>query len=1055
MKCKQHISKSFWTGLIISLLILSPVLSQPAKEKVKSDEFVYKAMKWRCIGPFRGGRVTAVAGVVGKPYTYYFGATGGGVWKTEDGGLNYTNVSDGFFKTGSVGAVAVSEWDTNVVYVGMGEAPIRGNVSHGDGVYKSVDAGKTWTHMGLADSYQISRIRIHPRDHDLIYVAALGHVYGPNQERGVFRSKNGGKNWEKILYQSDRAGAIDLILDPTNPRIIYAGFWETGRTPYSLTSGGPGSSLFKSTDGGDNWQDISRNPGLPRGLLGKIGVAASAAKPGRVWAIIEAKDGGVFRSDDWGETWRLMNNERRLRQRAWYYTRIYADPQDPETVYVLNTGFYCSVDGGRTYTSIRVPHGDNHDLWINPDNPKYMINGNDGGANVSINGGESWTGQDNQPTAQFYHVITDTQFPYWVYGAQQDNSTVRIASRTSGAGIDREDWHSVGGGESGHIAPRYDNPDIVYAGSYGGLITRWDYNTKQQRIISPWPENPMGWGAGDLRYRFQWTAPILVSRFDSNVLYHAAQVLFRSTNEGQSWEVISPDLTTNDKSKQKKSGGPITFDDTSVEYYCTIFALAESYHDPNILWVGSDDGLVHVTIDGGENWKNITPRQMPEWSLISMIETSTFDESSAYLAVDRHELDDFNPYIYKTEDFGKTWKSISSTLPSGTFVRVVREDPKRKGLLYAGTETGVFVSFNDGGTWRSLQLNLPVVPIHDLVVKDNDLVAATHGRSFWILDDLTPLHQIEADTAEQDVFLFKPRDAYRMQGWGWPRPDVGENPPSGSVIYYYFKNQPENKIKLEFMDDDGNVIKSFSSGDSRSDEEGSFSFFGGGQGSALSPEAGMNRFIWDMRYPDAVRVPGAILWAGTTVGPVAVPGTYHVRLTAGENVLEQTWEWKKDPRISAAQEDLQEQFDFLTEIREKVSQVNKNIVKLRDIKDQINSLVDKLKGQEKHEQIAGPASELIKKLESIEDVLIQSKSKSGQDPLNYPIMLDNKLAALTYVVSSADGRPTDQSYKVFEYLKDQVDEQIQKLKEIIRTEVAAFNDLIESAGIPAVLIIKK
>jgi len=1055
MKCKQHISKSFWTGLIISLLILSPVLSQPAKEKVKSDEFVYKAMKWRCIGPFRGGRVTAVAGVVGKPYTYYFGATGGGVWKTEDGGLNYTNVSDGFFKTGSVGAVAVSEWDTNVVYVGMGEAPIRGNVSHGDGVYKSVDAGKTWTHMGLADSYQISRIRIHPRDHDLIYVAALGHVYGPNQERGVFRSKNGGKNWEKILYQSDRAGAIDLILDPTNPRIIYAGFWETGRTPYSLTSGGPGSSLFKSTDGGDNWQDISRNPGLPRGLLGKIGVAASAAKPGRVWAIIEAKDGGVFRSDDWGETWRLMNNERRLRQRAWYYTRIYADPQDPETVYVLNTGFYCSVDGGRTYTSIRVPHGDNHDLWINPDNPKYMINGNDGGANVSINGGESWTGQDNQPTAQFYHVITDTQFPYWVYGAQQDNSTVRIASRTSGAGIDREDWHSVGGGESGHIAPRYDDPDIVYAGSYGGLITRWDYNTKQQRIISPWPENPMGWGAGDLRYRFQWTAPILVSRFDSNVLYHAAQVLFRSTNEGQSWEVISPDLTTNDKSKQKKSGGPITFDDTSVEYYCTIFALAESYHDPNILWVGSDDGLVHVTIDGGENWKNITPRQMPEWSLISMIETSTFDESSAYLAVDRHELDDFNPYIYKTEDFGKTWKSISSTLPSGTFVRVVREDPKRKGLLYAGTETGVFVSFNDGGTWRSLQLNLPVVPIHDLVVKDNDLVAATHGRSFWILDDLTPLHQIEADTAEQDVFLFKPRDAYRMQGWGWPRPDVGENPPSGSVIYYYFKNQPENKIKLEFMDDDGNVIKSFSSGDSRSDEEGSFSFFGGGQGSALSPEAGMNRFIWDMRYPDAVRVPGAILWAGTTVGPVAVPGTYHVRLTAGENVLEQTWEWKKDPRISAAQEDLQEQFDFLTEIREKVSQVNKNIVKLRDIKDQINSLVDKLKGQEKHEQIAGPASELIKKLESIEDVLIQSKSKSGQDPLNYPIMLDNKLAALTYVVSSADGRPTDQSYKVFEYLKDQVDEQIQKLKEIIRTEVAAFNDLIESAGIPAVLIIKK
>lgn len=1055
MKSKQHIRKSFWAGLIISLLILSPVLGQQAKEKIRSDEFLYKAMKWRCIGPFRGGRVTAVAGVAGKPYSYYFGATGGGVWKTEDGGLNYTNVSDGFFKTGSVGAVAVSEWDTNVVYVGMGEAPIRGNVSHGDGVYKSVDAGKTWTHIGLSDTYQISRIRIHPKNPDLIYVAALGHVYGPNQERGVFRSNDGGKNWEKILYQSDRAGAIDLILDPTNPRIIYAGFWEAGRTPYSLTSGGPGSGLFKSIDGGDNWQDISRKPGLPRGILGKIGVAASAAKPGRVWAIIEAKDGGVFRSDDWGETWRLMNNERRLRQRAWYYTRIYTDPQDPETVYVLNTGFYCSVDGGRTYTSIRVPHGDNHDLWINPDNPKYMINGNDGGANVSINAGESWTGQDNQPTAQFYHVITDTQFPYWVYGAQQDNSTVRIASRTSGAGIDRADWHSVGGGESGHIAPRYDNPDIVYAGSYGGLITRWDYKTKQQRIISSWPENPMGWGAGELRYRFQWTAPILVSRFDSNVLYHAAQVLFRSTNEGQSWEVISPDLTTDDKSKQKKSGGPITFDDTSVEYYCTIFALAESYHDPNILWVGSDDGLVHGTTDGGENWKNITPKQIPEWSLISMIETSTFDEASAYLAVDRHELDDFNPYIYKTEDFGKTWKLISSTLPSGTFVRVVREDPKHKGLLYAGTETGVFVSFNDGSTWRSLQLNLPVVPIHDMVVKDNDLVAATHGRSFWILDDLTPLHQIETNTAEQDVFLFKPRDAYRMQGWGWPRPDVGQNPPSGSIIYYYFKNKPENKIKLEFMDDKGNLIKSFTSSDSRSDEGESFIFFGGDQGSSLPAEAGMNRFIWDMRYPDAARVPGAILWAGTTVGPVAVPGTYQVRFTAGTTELEQTWEWKKDPRISATQEDLQEQFDFLIEIREKVSEVNNNIIKLRDIKDQINSLANKLKGQKKHEQIAGPASELIKKLESIEDILIQSKSKSGQDPLNYPIMLDNKLAGLTYVVGSADGRPTDQSYKVFNYLKDEVDKQIQKLAEIIRTDVSAFNDLVESAGIPAVLVIKE
>lgn len=1055
MKIKFHRDKFFWAGLIVSLFILSPVLGQQSGEKIKSEDFLYSAMKWRCIGPFRGGRVTAVTGVKGKPFTYYFGATGGGVWKTEDGGLNYTSVSDGFFKTGSVGAVAVSEWDSNVVYAGMGEAPIRGNVSHGDGVYKSTDAGKTWTHMGLSNTYQISRIRIHPKDPDLIYVAALGHVYGPNEERGVFRSKDGGKNWEKILYQSDRAGAIDLVLDPSNPRIIYAGFWEAGRTPYSLTSGGPGSGLFVSMDGGDSWKEISRNPGLPQGILGKIGVAASAAKPGRIWAIIEAKDGGVFRSDDWGESWRLLNNERRLRQRAWYYTRIYADPQDPETVYVLNTGFYCSADGGRTYSSIRVPHGDNHDLWINPANPKYMINGNDGGANVSTNGGASWTGQDNQPTAQFYHVITDTQFPYWVYGAQQDNSTVRIASRTSGAGIERENWHSVGGGESGHIAPRYDNPDIVYAGSYGGLITRWNYDTKQQRIISPWPENPMGWGAGDLKYRFQWTAPILVSRFDSNVLYHAAQVLFRSTNEGQSWEVISPDLTTNDKSKQKKSGGPITFDDTSVEYYCTIFALAESYHDPDTLWVGSDDGLVHITRDGGENWKNITPQQMPEWSLISSIEASTFDEATAFLAVDRHELDDFSPYIYKTEDFGESWKLISSGFPEKTFVRVVREDPKRRGLLYAGTETGVFVSFNDGRAWQSLQLNLPVVPIHDMVVKDNDLVAATHGRSFWILDDLTPLHQIDTKTTEQEVFLFKPRDAYRMQGWGWPRPNVGQNPPAGSVIYYYLKNKPEDEIQIDLLDDEGNLIKSFKSTATRSDEEESFSYFRGSRESSLPKEAGMNRFVWDMRYPDAASVPGAILWSGTTVGPVAVPGIYHVRLALGKTVLEQTWEWKKDPRISADQEDLQDQFDFLIEIRNKVSEVNNSIIKLRGVKEQINTLLNKLKGHENYDQIAEPASDLIKKLNSVEEVLIQSKSKSGQDPLNYPIMLDNKLAALTYVVSSADARPTDQSYEVFNYLKKQVDEQIGHLEEIIRTDVATFNEIVESFGIPAVMIIKK
>jgi len=1047
MKKNRVLLIVFSVFIFLCSFLSSSVWSSPQSSK-KANRYnlnIYKAMKWRCIGPYRGGRVTAVAGIPSKPYMYYFGATGGGVWKTEDGGLNWKPVSDGSFKTGSVGAIAVSEWDPNIVYVGMGESPIRGNVSHGDGMYKSTDAGKTWKHIGLSDTSQISRIRIHPRDPELVYVAALGHVYGPNEERGVFRTRDGGKTWEKILSRDDKTGAIDLILDPSNPRIIYAVLWEFFRTPYSLSSGGPGSGLFKSTDGGDTWTEISRNNGLPKGILGKIGVTVSPANPGRVWAIIEAKNGGVFCSEDGGETWRKMNEERRLRQRAWYYTRIYADPEDAETVYVLNTGFYRSVDRGRTYTPLRVPHGDNHDLWIDPGNSKRMINSNDGGANVSYNGGISWTAQDNQPTAQFYHVTTDWHFPYRVYGAQQDNSTVRIASRTTGGGIDKPDWHPVGGGESGHIAPRYDNPDIVYAGSYGGLITRWDYKTRQTRIITAWPENPMGWGAADLKYRYQWTAPILVSRFDSNVLYHAAQVLFRTTNEGQSWEIISPDLTRNDKKKQKSSGGPITKDNTSVEYYCTIFALAESFHNPNILWVGTDDGLVSVTRNGGKNWENITPKEMPEWSLISMIEPSTFDQAVAYIAVDRHELDDFRPYIYKTENYGKSWKRITKGLPDNTFVRVVREDPESKGLLYAGTETGVFVSFNDGLNWQPLQLNLPVVPIHDMVVKEDDLVVGTHGRSFWILDDLTPLHQITDKMAESDFFLFKPRDTYRMRGWGWPRPNIGQNPPGGSVVYYYFKEKPEKEVILEFMDSRGNTIRKFTGRKDERMESRGFS-------QRIPVEAGMNRFVWNMRYPDAERVPGAILWGGMLSGPVAAPGVYQVKLTVGEKTLIKRWEWKKDPRLSMTQEEFQEQFDFLIKIRNKVTEVNRAVNRLREVKKQIDILSGKIKEHEKGKEVIEAGKELRKKLSLVEDVLIQSKSKSGQDPLNYPILLDNKIAALASVVASADARPTDQSYELFKELSAKADEQLSRLKNIMEQDLLAFNELVKKAGIPAIFI---
>ena len=1039
----------------VFLFILFSILcySFEAKEKTaRFQESLYKAMKWRSIGPYRGGRVTAVAGVSSLPFTYYFGATGGGVWKTEDGGLSWKNVSDGYFNTGSVGAIAVSEWDPNVVYVGMGETPMRGNVSHGDGVYKSTDSGKTWIHIGLKDTSQISRIRAHPRSSDLVYVAALGHIYGSNEQRGVFRSQDGGKTWQKVLYRDEKTGAVDIILDPHNPRMIYAALWEFYRTPYSLSSGGPGSGLFKSIDGGDTWVEISRNKGLPKGLLGKIGITASPAKPERLWAIIEAEDGGVFCSDDGGESWIKVNEERRLRQRAFYYTRIYADPGDADTVYVLNTGFYRSTDGGHTYSTIRVPHGDNHDLWIDPNNPKCMINSNDGGANVSFNGGESWTAQDNQPTAQFYHVITDNHFPYRVYGAQQDNNTVRILSRTASWGIDKPDWHPVGGGESGHIAPRHDNPDIVYAGSYGGLITRWDNKTEQTRMITPWPESPMGWGAAELKYRFQWTAPILVSRFDSNVLYHAAQVLFKTTNEGQSWQVISHDLTRNDKSRQQPSGGPITKDNTSVEYYCTIFALAESCHDPDILWVGSDDGLVHITKDGGEIWATITPKEMPEWSLISMIETSTFDPGTAYIAVDRHELDDFGPYIYKTEDFGKSWKMITRGIPHKTFVRVVREDPRRRGLLYAGTETGVFVSLDDGANWQSLQLNLPVVPIHDMVVKEDDLVVATHGRSFWILDDLTPLHQINEEVVQSEVYLYKPRDAYRMGGGSFPVPNIGQNPPSGSVIYYYFKEKPEQEVILEFLDAQGNLIQKFSSRGEEKEEPSRERRFPMDRGQQVTEEKGMNRFIWNMCYPDAEQVSGAILWAGTLSGPVVVPGTYQVRLTVGEKSMIQSWQWKKDPRLETTQEEFQEQFDFLIEIRDKATQVNQAISRLRSIKKQVDDLQAKLKRQEKGKDIIAEGKKLKEKLKEIEDVLIQSKSKSSQDPLNYPIKLDNKIATLASVVARSDTRPTDQSYELFKELSAKTDAQIAKLNDLIQTDLAAFNKIVKDADIPAVII---
>jgi hypothetical protein len=1008
------------------------------------DESLFDALEWRMVGPYRGGRVVAVGGVASQPYVYYMGATGGGVWKTINGGATWEPVSDEAFASGSIGAIYVAESDPNVVYVGTGEACIRGNTSPGDGMYKSTDAGKSWTHIGLRDAGQIGSVVVHPKDPDLVYVAVLGHAFGPNETRGIFRSRDGGATWDKVLYRDDNTGGIDLAMDPNNPRILYAALWQARRLPWGMESGGPGSGLFKSSDGGDTWTEISRNEGLPKGTLGKIGVTVSPVNSDRVWAIVEAEDGGVFRSDDAGVTWRKVNDDRSLRQRAWYYTHIYADPENVNTVYVLNVRFWKSTDGGRTYESVGTPHGDNHDLWIAPDDASRMIEGNDGGANVTYNGGANWSEQNNQPTAQFYHVTTTEHFPYQVCGAQQDNSTVCTPSRTTGFGITEHDWYTVGGCESGYIAVRPDQPDVSYAGCYGGSISRYDHETDQDRAIHPWPDNPMGWGAAELKYRFQWTFPIVLSPLDPDELYVGANVVFRSRDEGQSWEVISPDLTRNDKTKQISSGGPITKDNTSVEYYNTIFALVPSRHDANTIWAGSDDGLIHITRDGGVTWNDITPRDMPEWGLVSAIDESAHQPGVAYVAVNRYKLDDFSPYIFKTADYGQSWRKIVRGIPAGHYIRVVREDPNRRGLLYAGGEFGVYVSFDDGEHWQSLQLNLPVVPVRDMEVKENDLVLATHGRSFWILDDLTPLYQLNDGVAAADAHLFTPREVYRLGsgfGFGGSFPGVAANPPSGAVVYYYLKNEPEAEVKLAFLEEDGTLIREFSSQPEEGDEEGE-----------VAQQAGMNRFVWNLRYPDASRFPGLIMWAGTTSGPRAAPGTYQVRLSVGDRTFTESFHVVKDPRVAATDADLREQFDFLIRIRDRVSEANDAVSRIRDIRSQIDGVLKRVAGEPFEDEIAQEAKRIKESLAEVENEIYQTRNRSRQDPLNYPIKLNNKIAALTGIVASADARPTSQSYAVFDELSGQLQVQLDRLAAIVADDIPRFNALVDQHSVPAVII---
>jgi photosystem II stability/assembly factor-like uncharacterized protein len=1030
-----------------------------ASEPTKPEEKAFKGMKYRLVGPFRGGRSLTAAGVPGDPTTYYFGATGGGVWKSSDGAMTWSAVFDKE-GTSAIGSIAVSASNHNVLYVGTGEACIRGNISHGDGVYKSLDGGKTWRNVGLKDSRAIGKVIINPTNPDIALVAALGHPYGPNGERGIFRTTDGGKTWEKVLYKDENTGGIDVAFDPRNPNILFGALWQARRTSWSLDSGGPGSGLYRSNDGGSTWKRLEEH-GLPKGPYGKIGVAVGANSD-RVYALIEAHnpDGGLYRSDDGGESWQLVNPSHSLWQRPWYYMHVIADPRDENTLYIMNVEAYKSTDGGHLFSKVHVPHGDNHGLWIDPQNTRRMIASNDGGVTVTLDGGQTWTPQDNQPTAQFYHVIADNATPYRVYGAQQDSGTVAIASRSDDGAITHSDWYDVGGGEAGYIAPYPPDPNIVYAADYQGNITRYDRHVGQVKAITEEPELSDAHGAANLEHRFQWTAPVLISPHDPNTLYHGGEVLFKTTDGGVHWQAISPDLTRNDKSKQKVSGGDITLDDSGTEYYDTIFALAESPLTKGLLWVGTDDGLIQLTKDEGKTWTNVTPKDMPEWSRISQIDPSPFDPSTAYVAVDRHQFDDLRPYIYKTSDYGKTWTKLGQGIPDNTFVRVVREDPKKRGLLYAGTETGVFVSFDDGKNWRPLQLNLPTTPVHDLAIKENDLLVATHGRAFWILDDVSPLRQYSEEIQQKDLFLYTPATAYRIQAGATSfehasSKRAGQNPPSGAAIYYFLKGAPkgDTEAKLEILDASGKVIRKYSSTEYNSLEEAPGPDDKKPE-KQLKPDAGLNLFVWDLRYEEARRVPGYYLYEynGGGRGPVAVPGHYQARLTVGAQTQTVPFDLKLDPRVNVSQEDLEAQLKLLLDARDEINRVYDTVNQIQDVRMQLSGLRRRLPENASAKSIAGAADDLEKKLVAVRDDLINLDITADEDSLAYPPQLDAKLAYLAMDVGTADSAPTEAEFKEFEKLRRQSGELLAKWDDLQRRDLAAFQKLAAEGSLSTVLV---
>lgn len=1019
------------------------------------DKKAFQGMKYRLVGPYRGGRALTAVGVVGQPHSYYFGSVGGGVWKSSNSGMTWEALWNDM-PVSSIGSVAVAESDPNILYVGTGEACIRGNISHGNGVYKSIDAGKTWKHIGLTDTRQIGRVIVHPKNPDIVYVAALGHAYGNNAERGVFRTTDGGKTWEKTLYRDEKTGAIDITFVPGNPAILFAALWEAGRTPWGMTSGGPGSGLYKSMDAGATWKKIEGN-GFPSDIvLGKIGVSVSGADPSRVYVMLEALEerGGLYRSDDGGNAWKQMTDDHRLRHRPWYYTHVTAHPKEVDTVYVLTVGMYKSTDGGKNWAPVGgIPHGDHHSLWIDAHDPARMATADDGGASISVDGGKTWSRQDNQPTAQFYHVATDNQFPYSIYGSQQDNTNIKIASRGDSGGINRFHYNSVGGGEAGYVAPDPHDPQIVYAGEYFGILTRWDQRTGHAQNIMVWPDDLDGHEAAAVKYRFNWTEPIVASKHNPGTVYYAGNIVFKSATGGMSWQEISPDLTRNDKSKQQRSGGPITGENISIEYYNVVFTLAESPAQKNMLWAGTDDGLIHLTRDEGKTWNNVTPKDLPE-GMISVLDASPHSPESAYFAMDRHKFDDLTPYIYKTHDGGKTWTRINKGIPNGTFVRAVRVDPKRKELLYAGTETGVYVSFNDGGEWQPLQLNLPISPIHDLVVKDDDLVVATHGRSFWVLDDVSPLRQISAQIATADAHLFTPATAlrWRPQG-GAGAPFAGENPPAGAILYYLLKAdaKPGEEVKLEILDRAGKVVRKFSSIEKKVEGKPLPERAQERPDPNLIPaKAGLTRAVWDLGYDIPTLVPNAIYDMGFPAAPTAVPGSYVARLTAGGKQYTAPFDVKLDPRVKAPSADLQKQLDFSQQVWTLLGDTHDAVMTMRDVRAQLQALTSRFASDARGKGITSSVAEVIRKMAPVEAELIEVNAKSSQDMCNYPTKLNSKIAYLADVADSADTPPTQPSLEFYAQLRGRADVQLKLWREILSRDLPALNSQAEKQKLPLV-----